>query len=148
MVVYDVESSQPDDNPIYLRQPPWKLILHDAHLIIKQSRLLLVVFTPFPKIGTDITWLGLFKQILLTVVSLVITAVSIASWVVGFPPPILTNLATFLVIQLSNKLQGIGILQSYGGKPSGAEQWLLYVSLSSLLTPVSTGSLPRSQVRS
>lgn len=125
MVIYDVDPSEPVDSPIYLRSPPWKLILNDLKLCIKHSPLILVVFSPISRFGTDITSLGLLKQVLLVVTSVILTVGSIASGVVGFPTPIVMILVIYLFIQVSNKVQDPIVLHSPGGKPGGAEEWLL-----------------------
>lgn len=125
MVIYDVDPSEPVDSPIYLRSPPWKLILNDLKLCIKHLPLLLVVFSPISKFGTDVTLSGLLKQVLLVITSIVLTVGSVASFVVGFPTPIVMILVIYVFIEVANKFQDPIVLHSPGGKPSGAEEWLL-----------------------
>ena len=124
MIIYDVDSTQPVVNPVYLREPPWKILLADAYLVFQKAGLLPVVLSPLPVVGVDITWIGLLGQIALTAGSIGVSAVCLSS-LLGFPAPLLAVAVFYGFICLSNWIQGVNVLQSQGRADAGNEAWLL-----------------------
>lgn len=126
MIIYDVDSSQPVVNPVFLREAPWRILLADVGLVLGQAGLLPVVLSPLPAVGVDITWVGLLAQVVLTLGSIAVSALCLFS-LGGLPAPLIAIAVFYTFICVSNWAQGVNVLQSHGNSDGGNEAWLLYV---------------------
>jgi hypothetical protein len=105
VVVYDVKPSPTDENPVYFRQAPLRLLWNDAGLLLSRCSEFFNIFNPWPRTGVDITNLGVLGQIVLFFVTLGVTIFCIVALFFPFLLP-LAVLAIATVIQLSNWFQG------------------------------------------
>ena len=95
VIVYDVQLSHPEDGdnaPPYFHDSPLQLLLHDIGVLLRNSRDIINIFRPFPRIGDkqkDISYVGLLGQVVFVAISLLVTALLFSAFAVGFPAPII-----------------------------------------------------------
>ncbi|WWC71171.1 uncharacterized protein I206_105124 [Kwoniella pini CBS 10737] len=92
--VYDVSIFDPQNSTpiIFKDDSPLAMLRRDFWILIKNAGTLLWILSPPPAPGRDVTNKGILLQGILILGSLVLTTLGIASFVIGFPPPILSVL--------------------------------------------------------
>ncbi|KAK8864126.1 hypothetical protein IAR55_001372 [Kwoniella newhampshirensis] len=108
VIVYDVHMDSPEDATpqVYLEDSPIKALSRDLFILLHHISDLFVVLYPFAKVGTDSTWSGLFQQVFLTLISIVLTVLILVSFGVGIPPPALAVAALVLFTSGLNFVEG------------------------------------------
>ncbi|WVF69080.1 hypothetical protein IAT40_003854 [Kwoniella sp. CBS 6097] len=91
VAVYDVVNDDPtDETPVSFQvDSPIVMLWRDLWILIKNRRTLPLILSPLPSLGVDATNNGLFQQVGLVLVSILITILCLASFFVGIPMPVL-----------------------------------------------------------
>jgi hypothetical protein len=108
--VYDVdpsslEQSPQDQNPVYLRDPPWRLLAYDFFLLLRKSHNFFNILNPLPAIGVDITFSGLMGQVLLVLITSMVMMFCVFATIFPIFWPLIP-LTIWTVVKTSNWLQG------------------------------------------
>jgi len=112
VLVYDVQLSHPErtgNGPPYFRDSPLQILGHDLALILRHASEIPNIFLPLPQRGgrqQDVTAVGLIAQVAFVFTSLLVTAVLIWAFSVGFPTPILALGLLILSVKGISRLQG------------------------------------------
>jgi hypothetical protein len=112
VVVYDVQLSHPElyeNAPPYFHSSPLRLLAHDLGVLVRNARDIMNIFRPFPRFGDqqkDVTYTGILGQVAFIAVSLVVTGVMFASFMTGFPMPVLAVVLWVATLWTMARLQG------------------------------------------
>lgn len=132
VVVYDVVCQLADMGcPPYFRFAPWRLVAKDFVFSLRNVLLIPFIFLPLhvrtePQNG-GIRWSGVVAQVVMFLISIVLTVGLCVSFVTGFPPPLLVIAATIVFAVTASRLQGAELRKSVGFPPPKGhwnEEWL------------------------
>ncbi|ORY22689.1 hypothetical protein BCR39DRAFT_551019 [Naematelia encephala] len=114
VIVYDVDSSQPDPDAVYFRGPWHKILWDDTVLILRSAREIPNIFLPLPTLGIragpgnlkDITNWGAIFQAIAILVSFIITIGGIFAFFLGVPMPFVAYAILVIFLQINVRIQG------------------------------------------
>lgn len=114
-----------DENspPKRMQAAPWQLVLSDFGFLTMNAGLIPFMLLPFRNISWDVRPRDVFNQVVLLVVSLVLTALCLAGFVIGFPAPWVASIAVIVYVKTCDYLQGPPTRTSDAGVeiPAGTE---------------------------
>ncbi|WVR06696.1 hypothetical protein IAU60_003728 [Kwoniella sp. DSM 27419] len=108
MEIYDVVMNDPQNRTplVFSLDSPLLTIWRDLFIVVRNLPILPLVFWPIPKPGVDVTHSGVGLQLLLTVVSLAITALALGSFFSGVIAPVLVAVMLAAWIGIINVIKG------------------------------------------
>ncbi|WVW85150.1 hypothetical protein I302_107188 [Kwoniella bestiolae CBS 10118] len=95
VLVYDVSIFNPQDSTplIFHDDDPLTMLWKDFWILVRNFPTIGLILWPIPKPAVDITFNGIFLQIFLVIVSILLTVLCLVSFFVGIPSPVIASLA-------------------------------------------------------